>query len=117
MKGLAAKIFHYLIRILGLELALALIVGIVVFLRERSLNSFGDWMVWAGVICLVFGLLGVIGYGGMARSGSYQIGQTVGEQDIPTRTNADLAEERRSFSVLELSAGVGILAIAIGVLT
>lgn len=116
MKGLGITIFQYTIRVLAFELGLAILVGGILLIRERSLDSFGNWMIWAGLITLIAGLLSVIGAGSVARSGTYQMGQTVGERDIPDRTNADLAEEQKSYPLVLLSLGVGILAIIIGLL-
>jgi hypothetical protein len=70
-------------------------------------------MFWAGLIILAIGAFSMIGGWGITRGGIYQIGQTVGEQSVSSRTKADLKEEQSSFSFLLLSAGVGILAIVI----
>lgn len=111
MKDHGATVFQYAIRVLAVELVIVLVVGGILLLREHTLNSFGDWMAWAGLLSLVVGFLSVIGHGDMARSGTYQMGQTVGERDIPSRTKDDLEEERKGFSFLLLATGVGILAI------
>jgi hypothetical protein len=111
MKNLAATILQYAIRVLAVELGLALIVGVTLVILQHTLNSFGDWMFWAGLIVLVTGLFSVIGHGSITRGGTYTVGQTVGEEDILTRTNAELKEEKKNFSFLLLATGVGILAI------
>jgi hypothetical protein len=102
-----------LTRVLLFELGLVIIVGTILFLREHSLNAFGDWMFWAGLIILAIGVFSLTGSWGITRSGTYQLGLTVSEQDVSTRTQADLKEEQASFSFMQLSAGVGILAIII----
>jgi hypothetical protein len=113
---LSPSILQYITRILIVELGLAIIVGVILLLREHSLNAFGDWMFWAGLIILALGALSMIGGWGITRGGVYQIGQTVGEQSVSNRTKADLKEEQASFSFLLVSTGVGILAIVISVL-
>ncbi|HLO14678.1 MAG TPA: hypothetical protein VK206_07615 [Anaerolineales bacterium] len=112
-KNLAAAILQYTIRILLFELGLAIILGAILFLRENSLDSFGQWMFWAGLVIMAIGASSLLGNWGVTRSGTYQIGMTVGEQDISSRTRADLREEQASFSFLQLSLGVGFLAILI----
>ena len=112
--SLFTTIFRYTLRVLLIELGLALVVGVALFLIEHTLKPFGDWMFWAGLIILAVGLSSLLGGMGITRGGLYQIGQTVGDQDVSTRTRTDLREERASFSFLYLSAGVGILAMIIG---
>lgn len=70
-------------------------------------------MFWAGLLILAIGVFSLTGNWGITRSGTYQLGLTVSEQDVSTRTQADLKEEQASFSFMQLSAGVGILAIII----
>lgn len=115
-KILSTSVLRYLISILVLELGLGIVVGVILFLREHTLSLFGDWMFWAGLIALVIGLASVFGNWGITRGGLYQLGQTVSDQDISTRTRADLNEEQSSFSLLQLSVGVGILSIVVSAL-
>ena len=110
---LSATILQYMIRVLIFELGLVIIVGTILFLREHTLNSLGNWMFWAGLIVLAIGASSLIGSWGITRSGTYQMGLTVSDQDVSARTKADLKEEQSSFSFLQLSAGVGTLAIII----
>lgn len=112
-KFLSLSIVQYIIRVLIWELGLAIIVGAILLLRERSLNAFGDWMFWAGLIILAIGASSLIGGWGVTRGGLYQLGLTVSDQDVPSRIKAELKEEQSSFSFLQLCAGVGILAIVI----
>lgn len=112
-KIFSAAIVQYMIRVLLFELGLVVVVGAALFLKERSLELFGDWMTWAGLIVLMIGALNLVGGWGITRSDSYQAGLTVGEQDIVTRTKNDLMEEESSFSFLQLCAGIGILAIIV----
>ena len=110
MKNIAATAFQYLIRIIGIDLILVVVVGAGLALLERSLLSFGTWLFRAGIITIAVGLLAVVGSTGITRSGSYAAGRTVGEQDIPAQTNADLKDETASFSFLFLALGAGVLA-------
>ncbi len=112
-KILPAPILQYMIRILVLEAALAVLLGVILFLKEHTLTSFGSWMFWAGLIIMALGASSLLGGWGITRSGMYQLGSTAGEQDISTRTKSDLKEEQSSFSFLLLCTGVGILAIVI----
>ncbi len=113
MKTFASTAFQYLIRITGIDLILGMVVCVALLLLERSLQSFGTWLFRAGIATLVVGLLSVIGATGITRSGSYAAARTVGEQDIPARTNADLKDETASFSFLLLALGAGVLAILV----
>jgi hypothetical protein len=115
-KILSTSLLRYLIRILTLELGLVIVVGIILLLRDHTLSLFGNWMFWAGLITLMIGGASVFGNWGITRSGSYQISQTVSDQDISTRTTADLNDEQSSFSFLQLSVSVGILSIIISAL-
>ena len=115
-KILSATIFQYMMRVVIFELGLAIIVGMILLLREHTLNSFGDWMFWGGLIVIVLGASSLLGGWGITRSGMYQIGLTVGEKDISTRTRTNLKEEQSNFSFLLLCAGVGFLAIVISAL-
>ena len=112
-KILSTTILQYITRVLIFELALAIIVAAVLLLREQNLNSFGDWMFWAGLIIIVLGAASLLGGWGITRSGLYQLGLSVSDQDISTRTKTNLQEEQSNFSFLQLCAGVGILAIVI----
>ena len=107
------SLLQYLIRILIGELGVVIVVGVILILKEHTFGLFGDWMFWAGLVILVVGVSSVFGSWGITRSGSYQIGLTVGEDDISTRTKALLREEQSSFSFMQLSVGVGILALLI----
>ena len=107
------SILHHITWILIVELGLAIIVGVILLLREHSLNAFGDWMFWAGLIIIVLGAASLFGGWGITRSGLYQLGLSVSDQDISTRTKTNLQEEQSNFSFLQLCAGVGILAIVI----
>ncbi len=111
MKNTVSTAFQYLIRIIAINLILVLVVGAALALLENSLRSFGTWLFWTGLATIAVGLLAVVGSSGITRSGSYAVGRTLGEDDIPTRTNADLKDETASFSFLLLSLGAGILAI------
>jgi hypothetical protein len=111
MKNIAFTGFQYLARIVGIDLLLAAIVCVALLLVERSLQSFGTWLFRSGIATLVVGLLSVIGSTGITRGGSYAAARTVGEQDIPARTNADLKDETASFSFLLMALGAGVLAI------
>ncbi len=113
MRNIAATAYQYLIRILGIDLVLGVLVCAALLLLEHSLSSFGTWFFRAGIVTVVVGLLAVVGSTGITRSGSYAAARTVGEQDIPARTNADLKDETASFSFLFLALGAGILAIAV----
>ena len=113
MKSFASTVLQYTIRVLIIEFVVVLLVGGILLFREHSLSAFGDWMMWAGIIIVVVGLLSVVGYGGATRSGSYPVARTVGERDIPDQTRADLDEEAKTFSFLILALGVGVLAIVI----
>jgi hypothetical protein len=112
-KILSTTILQYITRVLIFELALAIIVAVVLLLREQNLKSFGDWMFWAGLIIIVLGAASLLGGWGITRSGLYQLGLSVSDQDISTRTKTNLQEEQSNFSFLQLCAGVGILAIVI----
>ena len=112
-KVLSTTIIQYMIRVLIFELGLVIIVGAILLLREQSLNSLGDWMFWAGLIIMVLGASSLLGGWGITRSGMYQLGLSVSDQDISTRTKTNLQEEQSNFSFLQLCAGVGILAIVI----
>ncbi|RPI91435.1 MAG: hypothetical protein EHM40_15735 [Chloroflexi bacterium] len=112
-KIFSAAIVQYMIRILLFELGLVVVVGVALFLKERSLELFGDWMIWAGLIVLMIGAASLLGGWGITRGDTYQVGMTVGEQDISTRTKTDLKEEESNFSFLQLCAGIGILAIIV----
>jgi uncharacterized membrane protein len=112
-KILSATILQYIMRVLVFELGLAIIVGAILLLREHTLNSFGNWMFWAGLIIIVLGASSLLGGWGITRSGLYQLGLSVSEEDISTRTKRNLQEEQSNFSFLQLCAGVGILAIII----
>jgi steroid 5-alpha reductase family enzyme len=112
-KLLSPSTLQYITRILIFELGLAIIVAAILFLRDRSLNAFGDWMFWSGLIILAVGASSLIGNWGITRSGLYQLGLTVSDQDVPSRIKAELKEEQSSFSFLQLCAGIGILAIVI----
>lgn len=113
MKNIAATAFQYGIRILAIDVLLVVIVCVALALIEHSLDSFGNWLFWAGMITLVIGLMAVVGGAGVSRSGSYLLGQTTGGPDIVSRTNADLKEEAMGFSFLILATGAGVVAIAI----
>jgi hypothetical protein len=115
-KFLSPSILPYISRVLLLELGLVILVAILLLLWEHSLNAFGDWMFWAGLLILTIGAFSLLGGWGITRGGIYQIGLTVGTQDVSSRTRADLNEEQSNFSFLLLSAGVGILAIVISAL-
>ncbi len=110
MKNIAATASQYLIRVVAIDLVLCVVVLAALALVEHSLRSFGTWLFWAGIITIAAGLLSVVGSTGITRSGSYAVGRTVGEEDIPTRTMADLKDETASFSFLLLSLGAGVLA-------
>jgi hypothetical protein len=113
MKSIAATALQYVIRIVGVDILLGLVVCLALLLLENSLQSFGTWLFRAGIVTLVIGLLSVIGATGITRSGSYAAARTVGEQDIPARTNADLKDETASFSFLFIALGAGVLAMAV----
>ncbi len=113
MRNIADTAFRYLIRIVGIDLILIVIVCAALGLLEQSLRSFGTWLFRAGIATMAVGLLSVVGSTGITRSGSYAVGRTVGEQDIAARTNADLKDESASFSFLVLAVGAGVLAMLI----
>jgi hypothetical protein len=113
MKNIAATAFQYMIRVVAIDLVLAVIISAALWLLEHSLRSFGTWLLWAGFVTLAIGLLAVVGSTGITRSGSYAMGRTVGEQDITARTNADLKDEAASFSFLILAVGAGVLAVIV----
>ncbi len=113
MKNIVATAFQYLIRIIAIDLILVVIVCAALALLEHSLLSFGTWLFRSGIATVIVGLLAVVGSTGITRSGSYALGRTVGEQDIPARTKADLKDETSSFSFLFLALGAGVLAVLV----
>ena len=115
-KILSTTFIQYIIRVLIFEMGLVIIIGAILLLREQSLHSFGDWMFWAGLIIIVLGAASLFGGWGITRSGIYQLGLSVSDQDISTRTKTSLQEEQSNFSFLQLCAGVGILAVVISTL-
>lgn len=115
-KIMSTTILQYITRVLIFELGLAIVVAAVLLLREQNLNSFGNWMFWAGLIIIVLGAASLFGDWGITRGGLYQLGSSVSDQDLFTRTKTNLQEEQSNFSFLLLCAGVGILAVVISTL-
>ncbi len=111
MKNIVSTAFQYSIRIAGIDLILVLVIVAALALLEHSLRSLGTWLLWAGVVTIAVGFLGVVGSSGITRSGSYAAARTVGEDDVTARTNADLKDETASFSFLVLALGAGVVAI------
>ncbi len=112
--GTFSTILQYLIRILLFEISLAIIVVALLYIVERKLDAFGDWMFSAGLIFLALSLIGFLGNLGITRSGLYQLGQSVSGESASDRLRTELREEQNSFSLVPVALGVAILAMVIG---
>jgi hypothetical protein len=86
-------------------------------LGGRTVAQYGQWLMWVGIAVVVIGVMGFVGGGATSRgSVSYQLGQSVGQEDVGGRTERLVKDLAQGYAFTIRMTAVGIIALGVGIL-
>ncbi len=113
--GFLTALLRFAGRVALIDVGIFAGVGVVCWLGGwRTAGAYGTGLIVAGVGAIVLGLASVQTSWGITRSGTYQLGQTVGVDSIGESSRRAMGEVSRSYGDLVRMALIGIVPIVAG---
>ena len=114
-KGFLFSIVRFLIKIIIIEIVIFIATAVICWFGGwRALSDFGNGLIYAGIIMMIFGSFSVLG---ASRSGRYPTSrylQTLSVGDLHDRSRRRILDIAESNAFLILMGIVGIITIALG---
>jgi hypothetical protein len=114
-KGFLFSIGRFLVKILIIEIVIFIATAVICWFGGwRTLSEFGNGLIYAGIVVLVFGASSVLGATRMGRNPTSRYIHTLSMGDLHDRSRRRILDIAESNAFLILMGIVGIISIAIG---
>jgi hypothetical protein len=115
IKEFLFSVGRFLVKILLIEIVILIATAIICwFVGWRTFSEFGQGLIYAGIVALLFSTSSIFGASRLAKDPTIRYIQSVTADDLNTRSKQhiqDLTESRAFFILMSI---VGIITIALG---